>query len=121
LKKLATTAALGLFVLLLTGCAGTPEPAKESSKTPAAAAPRPDAAQAASLKTELAKIDPGIATVRAVNNAQQECRGILAGWPEKKLTETTKRMFAQRDPKSVSDDQANAIIEVIKTNGFCKA
>lgn len=129
MKKFTTTIALGvLSVLLMAGCAGSPAAAeaKASSKTgaskvAAAAVPKPTAAQEASLKTELAKINPAINAQMAVSGAQQQCSGILEGWPEAKHLATTKMMFSTKKSKPIAEAEAKRIIKVIKTNGFCKA
>lgn len=130
-KKTFSVAALTVLTgLLLSGCAGAPSPTPSdipgpnpAATKPAVSTPRPDAAQQTKLIAELRKIDPALETSRTVDNARQQCRVILRGEPEATQITFAKRIFrnANMSPGSSSDDTAQKIIAVIKSNGFCKA
>ena len=135
MKKIIAAASLSaLTVMLIAGCAGSPKtevPAATSPAAPpavstAAAAPvsqipKPDAAQAASLRTELAKINPLLDNTKTVDNARNQCTSILGGVATDKLITAARTRFTSGQVKSVSDTEAQQIIDVIKANGFCKA
>jgi hypothetical protein len=127
LKKIIGTAALtAAAVLLVTGCAASPKAAAPAPSSPPAVAavsqiPKPDAAQAASLRSELAKINPLLDNDKAVDNARNQCSSILGDAPADRLIASAKARFTGGQVKSVSDAEAQKINAVIKANGFCKA
>ncbi|PVZ52588.1 hypothetical protein [Arthrobacter sp. H-02-3] len=131
MKKIIAAASLtALTALLVTGCAGSPKAETPAALTAAASAaavapvsqiPRPDAAQAASLRADLAKINPLLDNGKAVDNARNQCTSILGGVAADKLITVAKARFTGGKVKSVSDTEAQQIIDVIKANGFCKA
>jgi hypothetical protein len=131
MKKIFGAVSLStLTVVLVAGCAGSPKAETPATSAPAvstaAAAPvsqipKPDAAQAASLRAELAKINPLLDNDKAVDNARNQCTSILGGSPADKLVTAAKARFTGGQVKSVSDAEAQQLIDVIKANGFCKA
>jgi hypothetical protein len=131
MKKIFAAVSLStLTVVLVAGCAGSPKAETPATSTPAvstaAAAPvsqipKPDAAQAASLRAELAKINPLLDNDRAVDNSRNQCTSILGESPADKLVTAAKARFTGGQVKSVSDAEAQQLIDVIKANGFCKA
>lgn len=130
MKKIFAAVSLStLTAVLVAGCAGSPKaetPATSTQAVSAAAAPvsqipKPDAAQAASLRAELAKINPLLDNDKAVDNSRNQCTSILGGSPADKLVTAAKTRFTGGQVKSVTDAEAQQIIDVIKANGFCKA
>lgn len=127
MKKIIGAAALtAMTALLVTGCAGAPKADKPAATSaPAATAvsqiPKPNAAQAASLRSELAKINPLLDNTKAVDNARNQCSSILGEAPTDRLVASAKARFTGGQVKSVSDAEAQKIIDVINANGFCKA
>lgn len=93
---------------------------------PAAAAvspmPEPDEAQKASLTAEFKKIDPTLDTPQAIENARRTCTMIQRGGPEAAQLSFARRVLrdANIKPGAASDEAAKKIVEVIKSNGFCK-
>lgn len=122
MKKIFAAVSLStLTAVLVAGCAGSPKTETPSSAAPASQIPKPDAAQAASLRAELAKINPRLDNDKAVDNSRNQCTSILGGSPADKLITAAKTRFTGGQVESVSDAEAQQIIDVIKTNGFCKA
>lgn len=132
MKKIFAAVLLStLTAVLVAGCAGSPKAETPATSTPAvstaaAAAPvsqipKPDAAQAASLRAELAKINPLLDNDKAVDSSRNQCTSILGGSPADKLVTAAKTRFTGGQVKSVTDAEAQQIIDVIKANGFCKA
>lgn len=124
MKKIFAAVSLStLTAVLVAGCAGSPKTETPSSAAaaPASQIPKPDAAQAASLRAELAKINPLLDNDKAVDNSRNQCTSILGGSPADKLITAAKTRFTGGQMESVSDAEAQQIIDVIKTNGFCKA
>ncbi|SDL53394.1 hypothetical protein [Arthrobacter sp. ok362] len=131
MKKIFAAVSLStLAAVLVAGCAGslkaeTPAASTAAASSAAAAPvsqiPKPDAAQASSLRAELAKVNPLLDNDKAVDNSRNQCTSILGGSPADKLVTAAKTRFAGGQVKSVSDAEAQQIIEVIKANGFCKA
>lgn len=124
MKKIVATISLAaLAILLAAGCSGTPNAEAPASTTAATASsiPKPDAPQTASLRAELAKINPLLDNEKSVDNARNQCTSILGGGPYDKLINAAKTRFTSGRVKAVSDQEAQRIIDVIKANGFCKA
>lgn len=131
MKKIFAAVSLStMTAVLVAGCAGSPKAetpaASTAAASPAAAAPvsqipKPDAAQAASLRAELAKINPLLDNDKAVDNSRNQCTSILGGVSADKLITAAKARFTGGHVQSVSDAEALQIIDVIKVNGFCKA
>jgi hypothetical protein len=131
MKKIFAAVSLStLTAVLVAGCAGSPKTETPAASTaapssaaaaPASQIPKPDAAQAASLRAELAKINPLLDNDKAVDNSRNQCTSILGGSPADKFITAAKTRFTGGQVKSVSDAEAQQIIDVIKTNGFCKA
>lgn len=124
-KILAAVTLPTLAAVLIVGCAGSPKadvPAPSSvAATPVSQIPKPDAAQTASLRAELAKINPLLDNDKAVDNSRNQCTSILGGSAADKLISAAKTRFTGGQVKSVSDAEAQQIIDVIKANGFCEA
>lgn len=126
MKKIVTTVSLAaLAILLVAGCSSTPKaeaPAPASTTAAAASSiPKPDAGQTASLRAELAKINPLLDNENSVDNARNQCTSILGGAPDEKLVTAAKTRFTCGQVKAVSAEEAQRIIDVINANGFCKA
>jgi hypothetical protein len=124
MKKTVYVSLAALTVLLAAGCsspkAETPAPASTTA-TATSSIPKPDAAQTASLRAELAKINPLLDNEKTVDNARNQCTSILGGAPDDKLIAAAKTRFTGGQVKAVSDQEAQRIIDVINANGFCKA
>jgi hypothetical protein len=131
MKKISAAVSLStLTAVLVAGCAGSPKPETTTAPTAAASSaaaapvsqiPKPDAAQAASLRVELGKINPLLDNDKAVDNSRNQCSSILGGTAADKLMAAAKARFSGGQVKSVSDAEAQQIIDVIMANGFCKA
>ena len=131
MKKIFAAVLLStLTAVLVAGCAGSPKTETPTASTAAASSaaaapvsqiPKPDAAQAASLRAEFAKINPLLDNDKAVDNSRNQCTSIRGGVSADKLITAAKARFAGGQVKSVSDAEAQRIIDVIKANGFCKA
>jgi hypothetical protein len=72
---------------------------------------------------EFKKIDPALGAPKSVEDARDECRLILHGTAEKGQIAVARQILkdAKAAPGAVTDDAAKKIIDVIKSNGFCKA
>lgn len=122
-KKIISAAALTVLSgLLISGCAGAPSPGPTAVKS-AAAMPSPSAAQQASLTAEFKKIHPALDSPRMVGDAVQDCRLILRGIPEAAQIANAKRFLrgAKIAPGAASEEAVKKFVQIIKTNGFCKA
>jgi hypothetical protein len=126
-RKASSFAALTLLTgLLLSGCSGAPavtptaDPVSTNSSTPE---PKLNAVQRTSLIAELQKIDPALGTQRTVATARQGCRMILNGDSEENQLAFAMKALSTANikPDATSADKAKKIIDVIKSNGFCKA
>ncbi|AOT04708.1 hypothetical protein [Arthrobacter sp. U41] len=122
MKKLTASLA-ALTILLATGCSSSPKAEAPPASTAAAAStiPKPDAAQETNLRSELAKINPLFDNEKSVDNSRNQCSSILGESPDDKLITSAKTRFTGGQVTSVSDVEAQQIIDVIKANGFCKA
>jgi PBP1b-binding outer membrane lipoprotein LpoB len=123
-KIIATASIAALTVLLAAGCSSSPKteaPAASLRATPVSTIPKPDAAQTVSLRAEFAKINPLFDNDKSVDNARNQCTSILGESPADKLVDSAKARFTGGQVKSVTDAEAQQIIDVIKANGFCKA
>lgn len=86
--------------------------------TPKSTIPRPNAAQEESLLAELSKINPGIITAKTVNHARDQCSSLYPMSPSAiKNAQTRFNVFRGHQ---VTLDEAEAINNVILSNGFCK-
>lgn len=126
MNKIAKIASIAtLTVLLAAGCSSTPKadaPAPASTMAaPVSSIPKPDAAQTASLRAELAKINPLLDNDKSVDNARNQCTSLLENSTPDKLIAAAKTRFTGGQVKVVTDDEAQRIIDIIKANGFCKA
>jgi hypothetical protein len=129
-KKIFSTGALTLLIgLALSGCASTstPDPLSGSGSgstesPPPATKPLMDETQHSNLVAELKKIDPELGEQKNVAAAQPICRIILRGDPEEKQLDFAKKMIRKTSiqPGPPTDEAAKKVIDVIKTNGFCK-
>lgn len=121
MKKIFAAVSLSILTaVLVAGCAGSPKaetPAASTAAPSSAAAapvsqfPKPDADQAASLRAELAKINPLLDNDNAVDNARNQCTSILGGVSADKLVTAAKTRFAGGQVKAVYDAEAQQIID----------
>ncbi|HEX9088881.1 MAG TPA: hypothetical protein VF867_15290 [Arthrobacter sp.] len=125
MKKIVTILLAALTISVTAGCSSAPKAETPAPAATTAAAtstiPKPDAAQTAALRADLAKINPLLDNDKSVDNSRNQCSGILGGSPEDKLLTSTKARFTGGQVKDVSDAEARQILAVIKANGFCKA
>lgn len=128
MKKAALTLTLfALSTLAVSGCStseqdiASPETAATGAPTQASDSyPSPNAAQTTALLEALSKINPGLSHERNVERARSMCNGILKGKDEATLTKDAKIRFTGGD-YTATDADGKAIIDIIKTNGFCVA
>ena len=121
--KNTTAAALALLAVLLTAAcsaAPNPEPAAGSPSTGLAAMlPKPNAAQQEALLASLANINPGLSNEQAVDKARSLCGRLLGQSSADQLIAAAKTEFSG-DVPAVSDADAQRILSVIGSNGFCR-
>lgn len=99
------------------------KPTSEPSPTQVSeisAIPRPAEAEEAALVGRLDQIAPGLGSEPddTVDNARNMCSSILGG--AKNLTEAAKTRFVGDGVDSMTAAQAKAIIELIRTETWCK-
>jgi hypothetical protein len=112
-KKLIAPALLA--VLALTGCSAAATPAASPAVSVAPATEE----QKAALMRDLAKVNPQLEGPRVLAVATLSCRSVLQGEPEEVQIMSVKDRFSRASDKPLTDPDANRIIEIIKTNGFC--
>lgn len=102
--------------------AATPTPSTVGEVAAAAGTsiPKPTAEQEAKLLADIEKINPAFINRRTVDNARNQCTSILGGSPEANLVKSVKTRFEGLGVESVSDLEAEQLLEAIRTNGFCK-
>lgn len=117
------------LVLVLAGCGGGGE--EEAGATSDAAAeevlasdPEPDEAQAAELLEALAAIEPTLDEEQSVERAESMCDSILAeargeGHPQYSLVELAQTRFTHPDRGELTDEQAQAVVDVIAGSAWC--
>lgn len=114
MKKLIAPALLA--AVFLTGCSPAAAPAPAPAKV---SAPKPSDAQEQALVAELEKVKPELTGRQAIVGARAGCRAILAGGPDAAQVAEVRARFDKASDTSVSPAEAQKIIEIIKTNGFC--
>ncbi|RNL49484.1 hypothetical protein D7003_18540 [Arthrobacter oryzae] len=82
--------------------------------------PKPTAEQEAKLLADIKKINSAFINRKTVDNARNQCTSILGGSPEATLVKTVKARFEGLGVESVSDLEAGQLLEIIRSNGFCK-
>ena len=127
MKNISAIAMALLTLLLTAACSASPspEPAPASpSASPsaglAASLPNPDAAEQTALLASLAKINPRFSNEQAVDKARSLCGRLLGQSSEDQLIATAKAAFTGGDVPAVSDEEAQRILSVIGSNGFCR-
>lgn len=141
MKNFAVPVLLSALLLTMTACgAGEPEaaaaPSAEAVVTPTAtptepsagelaasagtSIPQPTAEQEAALLAEIEKINPAFINEKTVDNARNQCTSILGESPQENLVRAVKIRFEGQGVESVSDAEAEQLLEVIRTNGFCQ-
>jgi hypothetical protein len=81
-----------------------------------------DETQRTNLVEELKKIDPSLGEQRNIVAAQPICRIILNGEPESTQLDFARKIVRKTSiqPGPPTEVAAKKIIDVIKSNGFCK-
>lgn len=139
MKNFAVPVLLSALLLTMTACGGgeteavaapsseavvTPTPTEPSVGELAASAgtsiPQPTAEQEAALLAEIEKINPAFINEKTVDNARNQCTSILGESPQENLVRAVKTRFEGQGVESVSDAEAEQLLEVIRTNGFCQ-
>lgn len=124
--KNAPAIALVLLMLLLTAACSA-APATERVAGPAASPsglaaslPKPNAAQQEALLASLANINPAFSHEGAVDRARGLCGRLLGQSSAEQLIAAAKTAFSGGDAPAVSDEDAQRILSVIGSNGFCR-
>lgn len=126
--------------MLLTSCSSNTvntieepiAPTEKATEAPAVVEeypiPRPDASQEETLTRDIGAINPLFINRRTIDNARNQCSSILYGSSienedpahrEVTLIEQVKVRFSGLGVESVSDEEANQLLSVIRNNGFC--
>lgn len=96
-------------VVLLSGCS-------QASKSPV---PVMDKAQEKALLADLKTVNAAYSDTRGLIGAQLLCRNILRGTPETDHVAFVQSRFSMTEAR-MPEPEARRVIEIIKSNGFCK-
>lgn len=96
-------------VMLLSGC------------SPASKSPMPaiDKVQEKAMLADLKAVNAAYSDTRGLIGAQLLCRNILRGTPETDQVAFVQSRFSMTETR-MPETEARRVIEVIKSNGFCK-
>lgn len=110
-----------IAVLMFGGCASesSTESVVTQPEVTVSTTPRPDDATAADLEAQIAAIYPGVPKGKAADWSVAICRDILDGKDEATVSANTASRFAGGSRPNPSVEQAAAIVEVVKSSGFC--
>lgn len=122
-RTAAITVLAALSVLGLTGCSRGSGGEAAPQPTPTAKSVVFTPAQENTLRTQLRAVDPSLDTPRVMPNVMMVCKMMQRGTPEQAQRDQAERIFFRAaDPNAaVPAGAPDRIIEVIKTNGFCRA
>ena len=81
--------------------------------------PRPDAQQSAAIEAGVASVYPGLPEGKAAEFAIGVCQDLRQGWEGAQLRAGTVAHFGGGDRPDPTDEQADQIVEVIRSSGYC--
>ena len=81
--------------------------------------PRPDAQQSAAIETGVASVYPGLPPGKAAELAIAVCQDLRQGWEGAQLRLGTVAHFGGGDRPDPTDEQADQIVDVIRSSGYC--
>lgn len=129
MRKIIATSAIAL--LALTGCSSS-DSTEETTTTEANATsttaavttsttPTPDTAQSEALVIAVTDVYPGVDYEDVIDNARNICQEILSGKDGATLVRNAGMRFAGGDRPDPTEEQARAIVEVVRTSDWCVA